>query len=110
MSDEPDFEVTPEYIAEMKSRDERIATLCDSMDIQHDMTGNPTIVALQRGVKAGFDQAVEELCATSPANLPEISRLLVDLKTFVYMRNIFHAVLVRGKAAEQSLREQDGVF
>jgi hypothetical protein len=36
MSDEPDFEVTPEYTAEMKSGDERIATLCDSMDIQHD--------------------------------------------------------------------------
>jgi hypothetical protein len=108
MSDESDFEVTPEYVAEMKSRDERIATLCDSMDIQHDMTGNPTIVALQRGVKAGFDQAVEELCATSPANLPEVSRLLVDLKTFVYMRRIFEAILVRGKEAERSLREQDG--
>ena len=111
MSDDvPEYEPTPEDVERWKLRDERVQTLGLAIEVERDMTGNPTLLALQRTVKIAFDLAIEELCETSPADVKAVTRLLVNIKTYVILRKTFEGILSRGREAERSLRDEDAGY
>lgn len=77
-----------------------------SLDVERDMQSNPTVMALNRYAKAGYDAAIDEIIELSPHDTVEISRCLVKIKTYVYMRRAFGHILAAGDRAEQALRNE----
>lgn len=110
MSDEPEpdeFEVTPEYIEQLKTREARFAILAYAIEVEADLRDNPTIKALMAAAKRCYDEAVAEIIEISPLNHVEIGRCLVNMKTFIYMKRALEEVLTRGKQAEDRIRAED---
>ena len=105
MSDQP--AITPEYIASLKSREERFRIIAEAIDVEADLRDNTTIKALMAAAKLNFDQAVAEIVEISPHNAVEISRCLVNIKTFLYMKRALEGVLTRGRYAEQQIKAED---
>jgi hypothetical protein len=102
-----DFQITPEYIEQLKSRESLFSELAEAIDIEADLRDNKTILALMQAAKAGHDAALDEMMELSPLDTAAVARCLVNVKTFRYMKRALESVLSRGKRAEALIRAQD---
>lgn len=102
MSDYPE-----DLIAAAIAADSRFARISRAIAIETDLRDNESIKAIMEAVWRDSVQAMEELSETSPADLKEISLLLVKIRTQVYIRRTLNVILNQGRAAEESVLNED---
>lgn len=103
MSDEP----IPDYVALAVSRDQRFRDLQEAVAIEHDLSGNRTVVALMRAVKAEAELAMADLADTSPLDTQAIGLISSRVRSYTWIKRTLETILTRGKIAEAEIRAQD---
>lgn len=96
-----------DYVSLAVMRDQRFRDLQESIAIEHDMSGNRTIMALLRAVKADADAAMSELGDTSPLDTKAIALLSVRVGVYIKIKRYLETILTRGRIAEAEIRAQD---
>jgi hypothetical protein len=92
-----------------KSRDDRIKMIDEGFAIEAELRDNKTLNAILAKVRDDADRALEELSEISPHDTVAISRALVTIRAFVYIRRGIEDILRRTQMAVQSLREDDAM-
>lgn len=100
-------EITPEMIDAAKSRDARIRMIDDGFAIEAEMRDNKTLNAILAKVRDDADRAMEDLAELSPHDTVAISRALVMVRSFVYIRRGIEDIFRRTQVAVQNLRDED---
>lgn len=93
-------EITPEYIEDLKRRQPLFADIALGIDLEAEMRDSLVIRTILKAVEVDHNAALDELVEMSPLDAEGISRCLVNVKTFRYIRRALDAVLSRGKRAE----------
>ena len=99
--------LSPEDIEHIKSRDARFRVFGEALAIEGDLRDNATIKAILAASWAEANGAIEELAEVSPTDIDAISKLLVKVRSAVYIRRSLNAILMRGKVAEADIRQED---
>lgn len=103
MTDDP----TTDYVELAVSRDQRFRDLQEAIAVEHDLTGNRTIMALMKAVRADADLAMAELMDTSPLDSLAIGLISSRVRAYGWIKRTLETILTRGKIAEAEIRSQD---
>lgn len=99
--------ITPEMVDAAKTRDSRIRLIGEALAIQADMRDNETIKYILRQITTDADRAMEELAEVSPLDSSEVARLLVKIKTLVYIRTSLETLKRRAELAAVEIRLEE---
>lgn len=101
-SSQPD-DITPEFLDELRGRDERIARIELGVDIENELSASKGLKLLIDLCEQQAVSALEKLATVSPSNVNEIISLQAIVYRSRFIRNTLGAVIDRGRAAQQSL-------
>lgn len=100
-------DVPHDLIEAAKSRDARFRIIDEGFAVQAEMRDSPTIRYLLRKVTTDADAAMEELSETSPQDSVAIARLLVNVKTLVYIRKSLLDIQQRAEMCAREVQAED---
>lgn len=99
--------LTPEDLENYRRRDDRIAALDIALRAEGELRDSVVLRAVMGAISRDFDLSVKELCEVSPTDTKAVARNLVAIRSFVYIRDVFDALINAGRNAEAKLRAED---
>src|SRR5579872_200015 len=99
--------ITPEMVEAAKVRDGRIRLIGEAIAVEAEVRDSHTIRYLLRQVTTDSDAAMEELADISPLDSDNVARLLVTIRTYVYIRRSLEDLKRRAAVAAHEVHMED---
>lgn len=99
--------LSPEAMEALKARDGRFRVLDEALAVAAELRDSVALKTLIRGIEGEAQDCMDELAEVSPTDVNAVSKLLVKVRTAVYMRRSLNAILMRGKVAEADISQFD---
>lgn len=98
--------ISPEYIEQAKSRDERVRSAVLGIEIETALRSGEALRVVVDALGKEERSAMEELIACLPDRMGAIAALQGQIRAYVLVRECLQDVLNHGKRAELALREE----